>query len=499
MKRTNLIAAAAAVAVLTVLFLFVSEPSIDRVSADGGPHGGYRDVSGGLPDQCAACHRVHQGKSTGKLLKAESPYALCLTCHNGAGSRLDVLDGVKLGATMAPDAGVIAVATASDITVSVAPAADLAAGAGGKTDFTIGIRNRSAITETIGLVITVETNVDTTAITGDDANTFLEAVISTASVDVPAMVGSIPGIEYATLTTESEPGALEGDQTVTTVTATYSGGSAAISTQTRVSTLGLSALNGGGFRYISGTEVTSRHNADPADDSLFPWGFNANTGQNSNSLASPLQCTSCHNPHGTGNYRLLKESINGNDVVALAYFGGSFTKDEGAAGFEAGAPADKYTREYYGSAGTGGAPTTAGQGSLASLCGACHTAYPSDGASVGYTAGGTTHYRHKTEMAYTDWTNPETGGPASQNPELNPLTGFPALRLASNGSETDTIVTCLTCHRVHGSTSTMSGYALTQGLGGLGDNDLTPSQSATSTSTLLYTDNRGMCEACHQW
>ena len=185
--------------------------------------------------------------------------------------------------------------------------------------------------------------------------------------------------------------------------------------------------------------------------------------------------------------------------MALAFFGGAFTKDEGAPGLEGGSPADKYTQEYYGSAGSGGAPTTAGQGSLASLCGACHTAYPSDGASVGFTAGGVTHYRHKTEMPYTDWTNPETGTQVTNHPETNPLTGFPALRLASNTGESNTIVTCLTCHRVHGSTSTMSGYALMQQFGGLGDNDLTPSQTLTSSSTLLFTDNRGMCQACHQW
>jgi len=140
-----------------------------------------------------------------------------------------------------------------------------------------------------------------------------------------------------------------------------------------------------------------------------------------------------------------------------------------------------------------------------------HTAYPSAGASAAYTVGGVTHFRHRTEMPFTNWTNPETGLPPL-NPETSGLAGFPALRLASNGTQGNTVVTCLTCHRVHGSSATMSNYALKKSLGGLADEDLTPTQTATaanaqaawaslnvSHSTLLFTNNRGMCEACHQW
>lgn len=494
--------------------------------ADGGPHGGYQDVSSGLPSQCGACHRVHQGRSAGKLLKAESPYALCLTCHNGVGSQLDVLDGVKLSATISPDATAIRAADSGDLTVSVAPVADLETGAGETTDFTIALLNRSASPVTVSLSITSETNVDVIGNEphADDTNTFLVASLSAASVNVPAAVGTIPGVGYATLTTSSKSSAIAGDQTLTTVLADDTTNTASIRTQTRIGTFttgpavggsnddqfASNTLNGGGFRYINGLQVTSRHNADPADNSLNPWGFGAtaNTGQNPNALTSALQCTSCHNPHGTSNYRLLKETVNGSTVVVRAYYSSAFTKDEGARGLEAGAPADKYTSEYYGSAGTGGAPTTAGQGSVSSLCGACHTAYPSAGASVALNAGGVTHYRHKTEMPFTDWANPETSL-SPDNPETNGLAGFPVLRLASSATETDTIVSCLTCHRVHGTASAMDGYALMAQFGGLADDDLTPSQTSAlagadgsaslSNSTLLWTDNRGMCEACHQW
>ena len=755
----------------TLLLLAVVVPA---AFADGGPHGGYTDISAGLPDQCAACHRVHQGQTTGKLLKAESPYALCLTCHNGAGSRLDVLDGVKLGANQSPNSAVVRAADTVDINVSVAPTtlfyAPLKTGMGGAvaddggvqvdettasnnvgaddmtllptvpvvndayyfggasrfsalslnvstagvgtwaitweyyngaawgnlsptdgttgftvsgtnevrfqvpTDWavttiksiqlywirarvsaftavttppkgqqswvggfpqesTVAVRFRasdtmggaiaddggvqvnetaaansttandmtllpavpavsdayylgntskfSAVNLTVGtagagtwtivweywngaawvalsgvtdgtsglkgttgakvISFTVPGDWATTAVAtltdywvrarvsaytavttqpkgtqatvaltaatvalavnaDSNASAFYGSYLKDASLSVPAPVGGIPGVAYTILSTRSKASAVANDSNLTTVRGTYNSLNADVIVQTRVGdSTALGVLNGGGFKYIAGVAITSRHNADPADNSLYPWGYNANTGQNTNALSSPLQCTSCHNPHGTANYRLLKETVNLQAVVVRAYYSAAFTKDEGGAGLTSGLPADKYTKEYYGSAGTGGAPTTAGQGSIASLCGACHTAYPSSGASVAYTAGGATHYRHKTEMPYTDWTNPETGTFVPNNPETSPISGFPALRLATNAANADKIVTCLTCHRVHGSTSTMSGYALKTTFGGLGDTDLTPSQTALSISTLLYTNNRGMCEACHQW
>ncbi len=484
--------------------LFLPALLESNVSADGGPHGSYgTDVGGsGLPSQCGACHRVHQGVSTGKLLKAESPYALCLTCHNGTGSRLDVLDGVKLGATVSLDAAVIRSADTTDINVSVSPSAALSTGVGASNEFTIAVRNRTASAATVALAITAETNA------GTGTEPFQPSTLSAASVNVPAANGTtgVPGVAYVTLTVTSRGSAAAAASNLTTVQATFNSLNASVKAQTRIGTAADNAtantLNGGGFRYIAGTAVTSRHNADPADNSLYPWGFNSNTGQNTNALTSPLQCTSCHNPHGTANYRLLKASVNSQTVVVRAYYNGAFTKDEGATGLDTGAPADKYTREYYGSAATGGAPTTADQGSLASLCGACHTAYPSTGASNAYNVGGVTHYRHKTEMPYTDWTNPETGSPSANNPETSPITGFPALRLASStGALTgnNNVVTCLTCHRVHGTTSTMSNYALKSSLGGLADEDLSPAQTTGSRSVLLFTNNRGMCQACHQW
>ena len=523
-------------------------------SANGGPHGGYTSTGGeggGLPDQCAACHRIHQGQSVGKLLKANTQYALCLTCHNGAGSRLDVLDGVKLGATVSNDSGVIRQADAGQITASVIPDAALSTGAGGNTSFTLAVRNR-------GLTTTL-----TLAITDSNIVAFDPSAITTTPgfLSVPAAGPTgIPGVAYARFTTKAKVGAAAEAINVSTITVTESLSSsvATVAVETRVasaadttsstygSQYGSNTLNGGGFRYINGAPVTSRHNADPADNTLQPWGYQTNTGLKSGNLSSPLQCTSCHNPHGTNNYRLLKETLNASYPLVRVAFNASgatttlaLMKDEGGPGLSPvlWQPSDKYTKEYYASSGDGGTGVTGSTGpqtgtgnGIASLCGACHEAYPSTGAGVPNNQGGVTHFKHVTEKSYLAWANPELGQTYRLNPETGAvapgntggdtgvLTGFPRLRLApdlDDASATNTVVSCLTCHRVHGSSSTMSGYALMKTIGGtstggLGDDTgvaaLTPSQmldetmpGGMSTSTLLYTNNRGMCQACHQW
>ncbi|GEM_PF-3222946 len=539
------------------------------VQADGGPHGGYQST--GTTDLCAACHRVHQGKSDSKLLKAESPYALCLTCHNGAGTVLNVLDGIKMSATQALS-GITPRAVASKMAASMAPYGELWAMPGGTAVYTVRIRNTDAggITPTLG------------------------CSPACVSITNPGAIGG-GAVGYGTVTITA-PAATA--TTTTTITVTEASGNATLVVTTKAENgVAGATLNGGGFRFVNGAAATSRHDANPADASLKPWGYGGtgvatylstatatnNTGgdQNAFGASSPLQCTSCHNPHGSTNYRLLKNSINGVSVRVRAYYSG-FTNDEGARGLEVGAPANKYTQEYYGSTGDADANNTALTASatsygIATLCGACHTAYPSANAGTSLTApalstityaaqvgtftvgetitggtsgktaaivsdadGGTTgtltlravsgafsnpevitggtsgatantsslltnpnqvHYRHATEKAITGRPGCGANGTCdgTQNPEETPLGGFSTLRLASNGTNANEYVTCLTCHRVHGTASTMSGYALKASQGGTGEEDLTPSQFTNSLSTLLYTNNRGMCEGCHRW
>ena len=71
---------------------------IGSAQADAGPHsivlgpnGTTTAVSSEGASQCANCHRAHTAQSN-TLTKAAQP-ALCLNCHDGNGSSLDVVDG----------------------------------------------------------------------------------------------------------------------------------------------------------------------------------------------------------------------------------------------------------------------------------------------------------------------------------------------------------------------------------------------------------------------
>lgn len=67
-------------------------------------------------------------------------------------------------------------------------------------------------------------------------------------------------------------------------------------------------LNGGGFSEYKGNLVTSVHYYDGS--SWVAWGegfFEAST-------QIKMDCGSCHDPHGSSNYRILKDFVNGHDV-----------------------------------------------------------------------------------------------------------------------------------------------------------------------------------------
>ncbi|MCP4541512.1 MAG: hypothetical protein GY832_30645 [Chloroflexi bacterium] len=65
--------------IIAVLLAFATGHTI---LADGGPHGGYGNISGA----CAACHRTHTGSGPFVLYSAAQDNAYCYTCHNGTGA-----------------------------------------------------------------------------------------------------------------------------------------------------------------------------------------------------------------------------------------------------------------------------------------------------------------------------------------------------------------------------------------------------------------------------
>lgn len=81
-------------------------------------------------------------------------------------------------------------------------------------------------------------------------------------------------------------------------------------------------LNGGGFESVAGQTVASSHTVEGvrvggvASDGLgTAWGSQNGDGVGVGDLGvgvqSTLECTSCHNTHGSSNYRILRDSANG--------------------------------------------------------------------------------------------------------------------------------------------------------------------------------------------
>jgi predicted CXXCH cytochrome family protein len=118
---------------------------------------------------------------------------------------------------------------------------------------------------------------------------------------------------------------------------------------------------------------------------LVPWGFRDPTSGASNLTVLPqFTCTSCHDPHGSSNYRLLKDQVNGIAVGGYnaggaptpyvisneaGYPSGGFKKGaDGVADVAAYVP--NYTAPQYakGNAATNGK-------AMSAWCSGCHTAY----------------------------------------------------------------------------------------------------------------------------
>jgi len=217
-------------------------------------------------------------------------------------------------------------------------------------------------------------------------------------------------------------------------------------------------LLGGGFVNYLGLPVTSIHSPDGSE--LAAWGNGVPRGSLAD-LAEPLSCASCHDPHGSPNYRIMNETINGNAVAVEQV-------DEG--------DAKDYDTEQWGSGTT-------------SVCVACHGAYHVTRAGSGSNnsdddmgnedyGGDISSFAHRIDMPYNYGAN--------VNPETVGLDDY-FLPLAESGA--GDYVVCMTCHRPHGTSVEMVGNA---------DGDGLPGETSATDSALLRIDNRGVCQVCHQ-
>jgi predicted CXXCH cytochrome family protein len=309
-------------------------------------------------------------------------------------------------------------------------------------------------------------------------------------------------------------------------------------------------LNGGGFSVAAKdwdwdtsqnattyAAVTSAHSMEKTN---VMWGAG-----NGADTSTYLTCTSCHDPHGSSNYRLLKDNVNG---LAVGGYNeptpGDYVADPFVMSAEAGAnyPPDGWAKGNVGAGQmaaykpnyTGGTQIAAtqdgGQHSLSTWCSACHENYndksnekstnpASSGSLKNYgtyeaagTVGSKDRHRHPMNISLV-------AGDAILQINAEKYTMDPRIPLevlAGASSYRSWNVGCLTCHVAHGSSQTMKGWAAASLVG-------TPTPTATSwmpsmtltpgvdpdtadyagapagagTSTLLRADNRGVCERCH--
>ncbi|MHB1475101.1 MAG: cytochrome c3 family protein [Dermatophilaceae bacterium] len=226
------------------------------------------------------------------------------------------------------------------------------------------------------------------------------------------------------------------------------------------------ALRGGGFSYAlidsanpggqlagsfnstgtigvlaAGATVTSAHTVDGT--SATAWGNGAISTTANYGATIQLTCGSCHDPHGNGNYRILRDIPRQSGVIEPA----------GVTLLDSEVPNKVYTTTNYWQAADTNAPSYFIQ-FVSNWCATCHTRYLA-GTNSGSTASGDAVY------AYRHTSNATTaGGP-----------------------------TCIQCHVAHGSNASMGTVS-----GAVGD----PGGAGTAgDSKLLRIDNRGTCQMCH--
>jgi hypothetical protein len=224
-----------------------------------------------------------------------------------------------------------------------------------------------------------------------------------------------------------------------------------------------------------------------------------------------MTCGSCHDVHGSSNYRLLKDVVNGVKVGGYDKVGpGDYVPDPFVISNERGYPAGgwllhdagaaqvarydpDYTRPMYAKA-----PGEDPARGISAWCRACHTTYhsPDAGTSSRYDAGDgfgdLLRHRHPVNVPLDAYLGAR---PLSVTRLVLPL----AQELGSwtpAGSASDWM-DCLTCHRAHGSDAVMTGFANVA--------DSTDPQPDTGVGTVppgtknafLRLDDRGVCEQCH--
>jgi cytochrome c553 len=321
-------------------------------------------------------------------------------------------------------------------------------------------------------------------------------------------------------------------------------------------------LNGGGFTDIAGTPVTSWHvtnsgspvvkwgawgggfftrsavntdtNGTPAADDPYTAevGDSRSLGQ---STAIKMDCTTCHDPHGSPNYRILKSMVLGNYVggyqsnvttptdpnpdgwvssVETGWPIGGFRLHTGYPQYQPNYTTAMYSKGYdmLPVALGGSIVTTNAAKGMSGWCVGCHSVYMTkestynagDDYGNALAVGMALRHRHPINVPLSNYDGPDKASMIVTDVTV-PLAHSPGTETGAPANRSEDWIECLTCHRAHGTAATTTGWA-NQLSAATGDEvpDFISRQSLivggvpfSEASNLLRYNNRGVCERCH--
>jgi len=284
---------------------------------------------------------------------------------------------------------------------------------------------------------------------------------------------------------------------------------------------------------------TSRHDLDTGPLPL--WGSGTTL-----ATMDSLSCISCHDPHPTSNYRMLRANVGTQTVGGYSGVDGTdpnafvFSTETGfpipgvdasnvAGGFlkgQAGVDQVSAYRPDY----TSGTPllnvtSTSANKSISVWCAACHTGYRQTSALATVTSnfgiyeanpvtgeevGALDRHFHPVDVTLENGYGPSRSLPATVGSDQHWI----PLERAQGGSGPyyKNYLGCMTCHRAHGTSTQMNGWAsshletntlgywtpVQDGVPGVTpDKQVAGGSPAVGSSALIRTNNRGICERCH--
>jgi len=481
------------ISIILALTLALCLVFVGAAYANFGPHGGYVSDT----DSCAGCHRAHTSFSTvGWTDTWDLPHTSALLVGN-ASTMTEFCEACH---------GDTAPGASTNVASGVFDSGPSAAGA-----FPTG------------------------------------GVVTTGSADGPAWQGTTAG-------TPTGSTSASGPVDLSSVVTAYKTGS-----------VFNAPLNGGGFNRmpdpyawqanasISYVKATSAHKMDVSGPL---WGAGGSAGTPLYAGGTALTCTDCHDPHGAANYRLLKAVVNGNPVGGYTGTGGLnpdpfvFSNEEGyPLPGSPGAPNGGWLKHQDGAdqmaayrpnyTDTTGTPiystySASNQKSMSVWCAGCHTDYNSANAATainynydpylpapgfpgaGSPVGAKDYHRHAVDVSMGNQELSIAGGRTLYEAVIESATWIP---LENTSAGSNVMLGCLTCHRAHGSSVLMTGYAAahleTMTINTTGTihtiympvRDTVPGVDPDKgsyngvnnqgTSALLRANNRGVCERCH--